>query len=134
MIAAISASDSWSPKGVIALLNLIPLTVISPWMPWSTMRIGTSGLLSSHSEPASGGYAESRRLVTGSASGEQLSAVGRGCCTAGRDRSARNDGLGRVEVHDAGRLIGSDRSAVRVAAVGTATGGESDKRGAGREG
>src|SRR6185437_1226415 len=57
MIAAISASDSWSPKGVIALLNLVFLTVMSPWRPWSTMRIGTSGLLSSHSEPASGGYA-----------------------------------------------------------------------------
>lgn len=80
------------------------------------------------------GNAESGRLVTGSASSEQLSAVGRRCCTAGRDGSPGNDGLGRVEVHDAGRLVGGDRGAVRVAAVSTATGGESDKRGAGREG
>src|SRR6185437_15402764 len=80
------------------------------------------------------GNAESGRLVTGSTSGEQLCAVGRRRSTAGGDRSAGNDGLGRVEVHAAGRLVGGDRGAVRVAAVGTATGGESDKRGAGREG
>ncbi len=80
------------------------------------------------------GHAEPCRLVTGRASGEQFGAVGSGSRTAGRDRSAGNDGLGRVEEHDAGRLVGGDRVSVGVAAVSAATGGESDQGGACREG
>jgi len=71
--------------------------------------------------------------VAGSASREELSAVGRSGRTAGSggDSSAGDDRLGRIEVHDAGGLIGRDRSAISVAAVGATAGGECS---AGREG
>src|SRR5665213_4416497 len=64
---------------------------------------------------------------------DRLSAVGSSGRTAGSggDSSARNDRLGRIEVHDAGGLIGSDRSAISVATVGATAGGEGS---AGREG
>src|SRR5690606_21890707 len=53
--AAICSSENVSPQACITLLYDCPFTVIGPCNPCKTIRIGTSGLFTNHSEPASGG-------------------------------------------------------------------------------